>query len=149
WQRGLAQFVGDPLVERVALGPRHDLDLAGHREGDVIGGVAELADIPCRAALLVAEIVAGHAHDHKALAGLRFVERLEVAILRGEAASAGDVDDKDSLAGIILELDLARLIELGEGEIVCGGHWSGWLFWPKGGGFRPVAPAEQCMWRSH
>ena len=47
------------------------------------------------------EVVAGDAQDDEPLADLGFVEGFEVAILRGEAAGAGDVDDEDGFAGIV------------------------------------------------
>src|SRR5262249_40559610 len=86
---------------------------------------------------------------HQPFGGLSFVKRFQIAVLRGETASAGDIHHQNRFASIIMELDLAWLIELGEREIVGGGHGARWLFWPKGGRFRPVAATEQCMWRSH
>ncbi len=88
------------------------------------------ADFFFRARLLVAEIVARHADDHEALAGLRFVERFEIAVLRGEAAGAGDIHNQDRLARIVGKIHFARFIEFGEAEIVgvshgltCKFHW--------------------------
>ena len=54
------QFVPDPLVAPV-------LDLLGQREADSVARRAELRDLLGRAGLLAEELVAGNAHDRKAL----------------------------------------------------------------------------------
>ena len=98
----------------------------------MIGGVAEFADLAFASpGSWWPKSLQGTPTIDEALADLGFVERFEVAILRGEAARARDVHHEHGLAGVILELDLAGLVELGEGNVVGGGHGLGGRFWPE------------------
>ena len=68
------------------------------REGDVVFFVAKLLDLGLAAGLLTPELVAGKTeHDEPTLAILT-IQRFQPLILRREAASAGDIDDKHHLA---------------------------------------------------
>src|SRR5262245_52448135 len=64
---GRAQRLPRPAVERVRAVALHLL-LAGEREGDVEGALAEAQDLAFGLRLLPTEVVARHADDHQPLA---------------------------------------------------------------------------------
>src|SRR5690606_33663729 len=122
-----ALLVLQPLPQRVG-GGAVDLDLGEHREADVVGQRAEIADLVRIARLLVAELVAGKAEHHQALVAVVAPELLQPGVLRGETALAGDVDDQQDLAAPVRKRLLAA-VQGGGVEIVGGGGHgrSGWL----------------------
>jgi hypothetical protein len=91
--------VGELLVDRVASGAV-DVDLLGHREADAVGGAAERLDLLGGARLLRAELVAREADDGEPARAVLGLQRLEGAVLRGQAAAAGDVHEQEGLAAV-------------------------------------------------
>ena len=59
-----------------------DLDLGEHREGHVVGELAEVGDLRLVARLLMAELVAGEAEHGEAAVAEPPVQRLEPLVLR-------------------------------------------------------------------
>src|SRR5690606_15239372 len=103
---GVAAGVGradQAPVERVAP-LAVDLDLLGHREGDTVGGRAELGDLLRGAGLLAHELVAWHPEDGEAPVRVPFLQALQAGVLRGEAALRGDVDNEHGLAPVLAEV---------------------------------------------
>src|SRR5690348_12619664 len=80
-----------PVVERARAGTV-DLDFLEHREGDVVGQLAEARDLLRVARFLCTELVAGEAEHLEILIGELALQRFEPFVLRGEATFAGDVD---------------------------------------------------------
>lgn len=92
----------DVLPQRVGI-VAVNLRLAEDGEGNAVVDLAELLDLIVGRGLLATELVAGEAEDNK-LAWVRgfdlLVEVLEAAVLGGEAALGGGVDDEEDLAGV-------------------------------------------------
>src|SRR5262245_41471811 len=97
--------------------------LGGQWEGHTVILAAEGADLGLRTGLLAAELVAGHAQHHEALVLHRLPELLEIVILWRISAFRCRVDDKDRLAGEILERQLLAG-EPREGEVISTSHWT-------------------------
>ena len=96
-------FALEPLVQRggaVAV----DLELAEHRERDVVLGRCELEDLCIGARFLGAELVAREAEHGDVV--VVFMKRTQTCVLRREASSAGDVDDQTDLALELIERHL-------------------------------------------
>jgi AcrR family transcriptional regulator len=108
------------LVERVRAWPV-DLDLAEHRERDVVVGRAEVLDLRVGPRLLPLELVAREAEDLKAAVLVGAVERLKALILRRQAALARHVDDEQHLARVVAQGDLAA-VGSGRREVVRACH---------------------------
>jgi PII-like signaling protein len=108
------------LVKRVRVGAV-DVDLAQHREGDVVGGLAEVLDLGVGARLLLPELIAGEADDLQAPVPVVAVERLQAFVLRRQPALAGHVHDEQHLALVLAERYLAA-VRRGGGEVVHAGH---------------------------
>src|SRR6266550_9190924 len=79
-------------------------DLREHREGDVVGALAEGRNFLRGARLLLAEVVARKPEDGKALVLQLAVQRLETFVLRRVAAIARHVDDQRHLAAAVAEV---------------------------------------------
>jgi hypothetical protein len=77
-----------------------------HREGDVIGGGGELEDLGVGAGFLPGELVAREPENAETLRLVVLMERTQTCVLRGEASSAGDVDDEQYLVTEIPEFDI-------------------------------------------
>src|SRR6202040_1064888 len=82
---GLAELGGNPAKEGMRLGPDHLL-LFREREVDGIVAFTEFLDLRRRARLLLAEIVGRHADDDDPAVAVALPQRLEILVLRGEAA---------------------------------------------------------------
>jgi len=108
------------LVKRMRVGAV-DVDLAQHREGDVVGGLAEVLDLGVGARLLLPELIAGEADDLQAPVPVVAVERLQAFVLRRQPALAGHVHDEQHLALVLAERYLAA-VRRGGGEVVHAGH---------------------------
>jgi PII-like signaling protein len=108
------------LVKRMCVGAV-DVDLAQHREGDVVGGLAEVLDLGVGARLLLPELIAGEADDLQAPVPVVAVERLQAFVLRRQPALAGHVHDEQHLALVLAERYLAA-VRRGGGEVVHAGH---------------------------
>jgi PII-like signaling protein len=108
------------LVKRVRVGAV-DVDLGQHREGDVVGGLAEVLDLGVGARLLLPELIAGEADDLQAPVPVVAVERLQAFVLRRQPALAGHVHDEQHLALVLAERYLAA-VRRGGGEVVHAGH---------------------------
>src|SRR5262249_30022428 len=80
-----------------------DLDLAHHREVDVIGQRTEALDLRLVARLLRAELVAGKTQHHEPAVAVLAVELLEAGVLARETALAGGVDDQHDLVAVVGE----------------------------------------------
>ena len=81
-----------------------DLGLSEDWEGNSVVQLAELGDLVIAAWLLASELVAWEAEDLKLSRILLvelFVEGLEAAVLWGEAAFGGGVDDEEDLALVV------------------------------------------------
>lgn len=101
-----AQHAGLLVLEVLVHGVRVvavDVHLFHDGERHAVVELAELADLLVRAALLVAELVAGEPDDLEALVVVALVELLELLVLRREAALGRDVDDEHHLAFQLLE----------------------------------------------
>ena len=92
----------DVLPQRIGI-IAIDLRLAEDGERDAVVDLAELLDLVVGCGLLAAELVAGEAEDDE-FAGVRgfdlLVEGFESAVLGGEAALGGGVDDEEDFAGV-------------------------------------------------
>src|ERR1700744_4912049 len=80
-----------------------DLDLGEQRERHVVLVGAKLADLGLVARLLMAELVAREAEHGEAARAKAPVQRFEAGVLRGEAASAREIDDQQRLARKVAE----------------------------------------------
>ena len=78
-----------------------DFDLLEQRETDAEVQLAELADRPFVARLLLAELIAGKAQHHQALILVGLPQLFKAFVLRGETALAGGVDHQHGFAGEI------------------------------------------------
>jgi hypothetical protein len=89
--------------------------------------------------LLATHLVARLADDLE-LAGILLAQRLQVLVLRGEAAAARDVDDEDVLVLVVGELELAlgRLegvrVHVGHGVVRAGEGEGEGAEWAENGG---------------
>jgi hypothetical protein len=102
---GPAGLAAQPLVE--LAGPvAVDLDLVKERERDVVRAGREFEDLGIRSRLLTGELVAWKAEDAEALVLEVLMKRTQTCVLRGEASSAGDVDDQQHLAAVVAERDV-------------------------------------------
>ena len=97
---GMAEYAAERGVERVAT-VAVDLDFGEQRKADLVAGLAEVEDLLFGARLLAPELVAGEAEY--AEFGVFAVQFLQAAVLRGQAAFAGDVDNEEDLAGEIAD----------------------------------------------
>ena len=96
----VAEFVGDPAIERVGPGADHAL-FRGHGE---IDGVVRLAEGPYLRfvmRLLAAEIVRRHAEHDQPAVPVTLPQRLQIAVLGGESAERSRVDDQNRPPGIV------------------------------------------------
>jgi len=98
-----------------------DVGLGELWEHGTVGELAELGDFFVCARSLLAELVAGEVEDFETLVVQAFVHGLEGFVLRGEAATAGSVDDEEHLALELSEADIVLLLVL-DGEVVDGFH---------------------------
>src|ERR1700733_1355584 len=94
------------LVQRVCARPV-DLDLGEHREGHVVGGLAEVLDLLVAAWFLLLELVAGKSEYLQAPVLVIAVQRLQALILRRQPALARHVHDQQHLAVVIAQRYLA------------------------------------------
>jgi hypothetical protein len=96
----LARGVGHRGQLRVHRVPARpvDFDLLEHRERHPVGGGAELLDLTSGARLLAAELVAGEADDREATAGVLLVQPLQPGVLRREPALGCHVDHEQRAA---------------------------------------------------
>ncbi|MNY22878.1 hypothetical protein D3C86_1565190 [compost metagenome] len=78
-----------------------DFDLFEQRETDAVVQLAELADRPFVARLLLAKLVARKAQHHQALILVGLPQFFEAFVLRGETAFAGGVDHQNGFPGEI------------------------------------------------
>src|SRR5688572_20606778 len=91
-------------VDRRLIGAGLGHHLLEHREGHVVGQLAEGRDLLRAPWLLTAEVVAREAEDVECLALHLALELLQPLVLRGEAALARDVDDEAHLAAVLAEI---------------------------------------------
>ena len=87
---GVGRLAGQEGVER-GLVRGLDGDLAEQVEGGVVFGRAELANLPVRARLLLAEVVGGEGEDAEALGLVLLVQLLQRGVLGCVAAERGGV----------------------------------------------------------
>ena len=92
-----------------------DGDLGEEGKGNGVLAGAEVGDLLIRAGLLAGEVVGGKAEDDKAAIFVLLVNGFEGSVLRGEAAFAGDVHDKENFAGVVGEAG-GRAGDGGEGD---------------------------------
>ena len=97
-----------------------DINLAHHGETHTVIELAKLEDLVVVAGVLRAKLVARKAQHRQALAGIAFVEFLQAAELRREAAFTGCVDDQQNLAFELRQRDVLA-IDLARHKIVNGG----------------------------
>jgi hypothetical protein len=81
-----------------------DLDLGEHREVDVELRRDELEDLLIGSGLLSSELVARKTEDLDLVELV--MQRTQTCVLRGEASSAGDIDNEEHLATELVEVDL-------------------------------------------
>ncbi|MPN41179.1 hypothetical protein SDC9_188721 [bioreactor metagenome] len=94
-----------------------DYRLAGHRKLDAIGQPAEIGDLPIAARFLLAKIIGRETDDYQPLVLEAGIQLLEAVVLRGEAAVAGGVDDKNHLAGVLAERHRLAVLQNAEGVL--------------------------------
>src|SRR5450432_3594289 len=110
WKSSLRLRIGSPPNGSTCsnmgapLGGERRLDVALHREGDTVVGLAELGDLLVRAGVLGTELVAREADHDQALVAIALPQPLQAAELRREAALARGVDDQEDLAALAREL---------------------------------------------
>jgi hypothetical protein len=109
---------GCPLNQRT-VGLAVDLDLLAEREGDAVGGGAELGDLVGAAGLLAHELVAREPDHGEALVGVLLVDLLQLLVLGGETALGGDVDEQRGLPLERREVEV-RPVERGDRGFVDG-----------------------------
>ena len=95
------------------------MDLVHQWEGYVVFAGAELLDLVVRPRFLSGEIVARKPDDHEAIGTELFVEIFESRVLRGIAATGGDIDNEYSFAGVSLERSICAVDGL-EGDGIQG-----------------------------
>src|SRR5262245_50500850 len=96
--------LGEEGVDRRLAGAGLGLALGEEREADAVVALAERLDLLRRSRLLATELVAREAEDLEALPRELLVQLLESAVLRREAALAGDVHHERDLAAIVAEI---------------------------------------------
>ena len=121
---GFVQDEGD-VVTHAGEGAQVDLP----ETGVLVDGSCHLVvervhgrDLGRAARLLLAELVAGKAHDDEAPVLVVAPELFEAVILPGEAALAGGVDRQDHLAAEIGH-GLFGAVEAAGGKVKEAGHW--------------------------
>ena len=86
-----------------------DFDFFKQVKRHVVIGRAELANVVGRARFLLSELVAGKSEYCETLLGVVLVQRLQLRVLRSQAALAGNIHDQHHLVGVLLELDVFPL----------------------------------------
>lgn len=113
---GVRMGAGQCPIQRVRL-VASDGDLGKHREGDVVGELAELRDLRFAARLLAVEVVGRKRQHFQALCALVAIQRFQPFVLRGQAALGGDVDHQQHLAAIVRQGG-GLAIDAGHGNVV-------------------------------
>src|SRR3546814_11474780 len=96
-----------------------DVAFFGEREFDAELGLAEGRDFLVALVLLPQEIARRHADDGAAARRIARLELSQALILRGEAANAGGVDQKDHIAAILRRRH-HRAVRRTPGELIRG-----------------------------
>ena len=102
---GVGRLAREELEKRIdplAL----DDDLREEREADLVLGRAKLLDLLVGPRFLLAEFVGGEGQDREPLILVLLVNRLEILVLRSQAALAGRVDDQQDLALVAGQVDI-------------------------------------------
>lgn len=104
-----------PLPQWIS-GRSIDIDPGGQRETHPVIKLAEGLDLLRIARFLVAELVAGKADHHQALFAVTLPQCLQPGVLRGEATTAGHIDQQQDLPPLLFQL-LDAAVDVGPGVL--------------------------------